>query len=121
VTEESVTAPIHIEETILSIGRLNAEHHANATQHQCVVDRVTSLLGRPAFLVTLTAAILGWVATNALAGAFDLRAPDPPPFRILTGARLLGLGLTPAKSPDLGWSPEPRGRAPEPTRRTRRR
>jgi hypothetical protein len=38
--------PVHIEETILSIAGLNAEHHANGTHHQRVVDRITSLLGR---------------------------------------------------------------------------
>jgi len=89
VTAELATAPIHFEETILSIGRLNAEHQANATHHQRAVDRLTALLGRPAFLVTLTAAILGWVASNGLAGAFGLRALDPPPFPILTGAASL--------------------------------
>jgi hypothetical protein len=33
------------EETIQSIAGLRAEHHANATQHRRVVDRITSLMG----------------------------------------------------------------------------
>jgi len=32
------------EETIQSIAGLRAEHHANATQHRRVVDRITSLM-----------------------------------------------------------------------------
>jgi uncharacterized membrane protein len=52
--------PIHIEETIQSIARLHAEHHANATQHQRVVDRITSLLGRPVFIAALTVVVVGW-------------------------------------------------------------
>ena len=39
----STTLPIHIEETIQSIAGLHAEHHANATPHQRIVDRITSL------------------------------------------------------------------------------
>jgi uncharacterized membrane protein len=46
--------PIHSEETIQSIARLHAEHRANATRHQRVVERITSLLGRPLFIVALT-------------------------------------------------------------------
>ena len=51
--------PIHIEETIQSIARLHAEHRANATQHQRVVDRITSLLGRPVFIAVLTIVVVG--------------------------------------------------------------
>ncbi len=81
--------PVHFEETIQSIGRLNAEHNANATQHQRAVARVTALLGRPAFLAGLTAAIGGWAALNGLAGALGFRPPDPAPFPVLTGAASL--------------------------------
>ena len=53
--------PIHIEESIRSIAGLHAEHHANATQHQRVVDRITSLLGRASFIRHLPFSFLaGW-------------------------------------------------------------
>ncbi len=55
----SSSLPIHIQETIQSIAGLNAEHHANATHHQRVVDRITSLLGRAGFIATLTAFVVG--------------------------------------------------------------
>ena len=81
--------PIHFEETIQSIGRLNAEHTANATRHQRAVGRVTALLGRPAFLAGLTAMIGSWVALNGFAGALGFRPVDPAPFPLLTGAASL--------------------------------
>ena len=81
--------PAHIEETIQAIGRFNAEHLANATQHQRIVDRLTALLGRPVFLVTLTAVVLAWAGSNYAAAALGLRPLDPPPFPMLTGAASL--------------------------------
>jgi uncharacterized membrane protein len=81
--------PIHIEETIQSIARLHAEHHANATQHQRVADRITSLLGRPIFIAALTVFVAGWISVNGLATALGYRPLDPPPFPGLTGAASL--------------------------------
>jgi uncharacterized membrane protein len=81
--------PIHIEETIQSIARLHAEHHANATQHQRAVDRITSLLGRPSFVAALTLLVVGRVSLNGLAVAFGYRPLDPPPFPWLTGSASL--------------------------------
>jgi len=81
--------PIHIEETIQSIARLHAEHHANATQHQRVVDGITSLLGRPIFIAALTVFVVGWVSLNGFAAALGYRPLDPPPFSWLAGAASL--------------------------------
>jgi uncharacterized membrane protein len=81
--------PIHIEETIQSIARLHAEHHANATQHQRAVDWITSLLGRPSFIAALTLFVVGWVSLNGLAVALGFGPPDPPPFPWLTGSTSL--------------------------------
>ena len=85
----SSSLPIHIQETIQSIVGLNAEHHANATRHQRVVDRITSLLGRVGFIATLTAFFVGWVSLNGFALALGYRAPDPPPFAWLAGVSSL--------------------------------
>jgi uncharacterized membrane protein len=82
--------PVHIEETIQSIAGLNAEHHANGTPHQRLVDRITSLLGRAGFIAALTVLIVGWVSLNCFALALGYRAPDPPPFAWLAGASSLG-------------------------------
>ena len=85
----STTLPIHIEETIQSIAGLHAEHHANATPHQRVVDRITSLLGRASFIAALTVFVVGWLSLNGFAAALGYRALDPPPFTWLAGAASL--------------------------------
>ena len=81
--------PIHIEETIQSIAGLHADHHANATQHQRLVDRITYLLGSANFISALTVFVVGWVGLNGLAAALGYRALDPPPFAWLAGAASL--------------------------------
>ena len=80
---------IHIEETIEAIERLQAEHRADATAHQRVVDRITSFLDRPRFLAVLTILILGWLGINGLASSLGFRPLDPPPFPWLSGAASL--------------------------------
>jgi len=81
--------PVHMEETIRSIGRLHAEHHENATPLQRAVDRMTALLGRPGFIGLLTVVVVGWIGVNLLAAALGYRAPDPPPFSWLQVAAAL--------------------------------
>ena len=76
---------IHIEETLRSVAGLHAEHHANATKHQRVVDRITSLLGHGGFIAGLTVFVGGWAIANGVADALGYRALDPPPFAGLTG------------------------------------
>jgi uncharacterized membrane protein len=74
--------PAHLEETIRSIDRLHAEHARDATPLQRAVDRMTTLLSRPGFVV-------GWVSFNLLAAALGHRAIDPPPFSALAAATSL--------------------------------
>jgi uncharacterized membrane protein len=81
----STIPPIHLEETIQSIAGLQAEHQANATSHQRAVDWITSLIGRPSFIATLTALVLAWMSLNGVAAALGFRALDPPPFAWLSG------------------------------------
>ena len=81
--------PIHIEETIQSIARLHAEHRANATQHQRVVDRITSLLSRLVFIAVLTIVVVGWLGLNGFAVSLGYRPLDLPPFSWLSGAASL--------------------------------
>jgi uncharacterized membrane protein len=82
----SPVLPDHIEETIRSIDRLHAEHRRDATPLQRAVDRVTTLLGRPGFILLVTVIVALWVGGNLLAVAFGHRAIDPPPFSGLAGA-----------------------------------
>jgi len=59
--------PIHFEETLRSVAGLHAEHRANATQHQRVVDRITSLLCHAGFVAGLTVFVVGWLIMNGFA------------------------------------------------------
>jgi uncharacterized membrane protein len=72
--------PINIEETIKAIARVHAEHRVSATRHQRALERVTALLSRPGFLVSLIAAAVGWTGLNILAPTLGYRPLDPPPF-----------------------------------------
>jgi uncharacterized membrane protein len=78
-------APIHIEETIGAIARLHAEHRANTTRHQRIVDRITAALGRPRFLVGFTCLIAAWMGGNEGAALLGRTPIDPPPFPGLAG------------------------------------
>jgi len=77
--------PIHIEETIKAIARLHAEHRASATRHHRIVEGVTTLLGRPTFLIALTLFVIVWIGFNTLAPRLGFPALDPPPFAWLSG------------------------------------
>ncbi len=72
--------PIATEETIEAISRLHADHRASATRHERVVDSVTSLLGRPSFLASLSVFVAAWMLLNLEAPLWGFRAPDPAPY-----------------------------------------
>ena len=78
--------PIHIEETVRSIAKLQAEHHERTTPQQRAVQRLTDVLGRPAFLGIIALAVIGWIAGNLLASALGGHPIDPPPFPWLASA-----------------------------------
>jgi uncharacterized membrane protein len=86
---ESTPAPpishLHLEETVQTLARLHAEHDSSATRHHRVVERLTSYLGKPIFIVGLTLLVAGWMAANGLAHAVGYHAWDLPPFPWLTG------------------------------------
>jgi len=85
-SDDTASLPtIHIEETIKAIARLHAEHRASATRHQRAVERVTSLLGHPGFLIALTVFVVGWIGLNSVAPSWGYRPLDPPPFAWLAG------------------------------------
>ncbi|THD44708.1 MAG: DUF1003 domain-containing protein [Bradyrhizobium sp.] len=85
----SSSMPDHIEQTIESIKRLEAEHYVSASPQQRAVGHITALIGRPLFVALLALAIVGWIAIN-LADIAQGRVPiDAPPFQWLQGAMTL--------------------------------
>jgi uncharacterized membrane protein len=89
VANNDVPAPVlpsHIEETIQTIARLNADHYQDATPFQRIVERATALLARPRFVAMLSMAVAGWITLNLFVAAVGLRPVDPPPFAWLASA-----------------------------------
>jgi len=87
--------PAHIEDTVQAIAKLHADHYEQSTQLQRIVDRMTALLGRPAFVGLLTLIVLVWVLANLGASWLGREPLDPPPFVWLQGAvALMALYMT---------------------------
>jgi uncharacterized membrane protein len=68
-----------------SVAQLYARAERTVDLHQRRVEGLTRLLGRPAFLYGVLAAVASWIAANALAATRGLPVPDPPPFVWLQG------------------------------------
>lgn len=79
------TSQLHLEETIQTLARLHSEHDSSATRHHRVVERMTSLLGQPSFIVGLTLLVAAWMGLNEFASAMGFRPWDRPPFPWLSG------------------------------------
>jgi uncharacterized membrane protein len=78
--EAAPAVPDHIDETILSIARLRAEHRDKATPLLRMVDRMVKLLGRPQFIGLVSLVIIGWIGFNLLSAALGDHVIDAPPF-----------------------------------------
>ena len=74
------TVPVHIDETILSIAKLRAEHRENATPLQRVVDRMVKFFGRPQFIGMISVVIVAWIGLNLLSASLGDHTIDSPPF-----------------------------------------
>jgi len=84
--------PSHVEETIGSHARLHADRSREVLPFQHLIARLTRVLGRPAFLLAVLVAIVGWAALNLVLLHAGIRPPDPPPFSWLQGT-VSGLAL----------------------------
>jgi len=78
--------PPHIEQTAQAIARLHAAHQSRATPLQLVVDRLTALVARPAFVGAVVCAVVSWIAGNLLLHRLEGWSFDIPPFAWLQGA-----------------------------------
>jgi uncharacterized membrane protein len=80
LNEAPPAAPDHIDETILAIAKLRAEHRDKATSLQRKVDGMVKLLGRPQFIGLVSLVIVGWIGLNLICGALGAPVIDAPPF-----------------------------------------
>ena len=86
MADPEIDVPPHIAETIHAIALLHAEHHRKSTLAERIVDRVTTSVGRPMFLLILMGAMALWMSLNEFILLSGGTAPDAPPYA--------GLGLS---------------------------
>jgi uncharacterized membrane protein len=78
--------PAHIEQTVQAIARLHNAHDRRATPLQRLVDRLTSLVARPAFVGATILTVALWIAVNLALRRFLGWSFDSPAFPWLQGA-----------------------------------
>jgi uncharacterized membrane protein len=78
--------PAHIEQTVRAIARLHAAHERRATPLQLLVDRLTSIVARPAFVGATVLTVAVWIAANLLLRRVAGWSFDKPAFPWLQGA-----------------------------------
>jgi len=95
ISSSDIDVPPHVAETIHAIALLHAEHHRKSTLAERIVDRVTTAVGRPVFLLLLMAAAAFWIAANEFVSLDGGKAPDAPPFSGLElGISLLAMVIS---------------------------
>jgi uncharacterized membrane protein len=80
LTDVKIDVPPHIAETIQAIALLHAEHHRKSTLAERIVDRATTAVGQPSFLLLLTGGAMFWIMVNTFLFLESRVTPDPPPF-----------------------------------------
>jgi uncharacterized membrane protein len=78
--------PPHIEQTVQAIARLHDAHERRATPLQRLVDRMTSLVARPAFIGATIMTVGVWIVANLLLRRLVGWSFDRPAFAWLQGA-----------------------------------
>jgi uncharacterized membrane protein len=87
--------PPHIEQTVQAIAKLHADHHRRATPLQLIVDRMTALVARPAFVACVTLAVIAWIGGNLAMQKLTGHSLDRPAFPLLQGfAELITIYIT---------------------------
>ena len=78
--------PGHIEQTVQAIARLHDAHEQRATPVQRLVDRLTALVARPAFIAATLLIVAVWMGANVLLRRVTGWSFDKPAFPWLQGA-----------------------------------
>jgi uncharacterized membrane protein len=83
---ESATGSLseHIDQNIESVAALQRRERGMTSASQRLVERISRIIGRPAYLVVLLVVVVAWVSANVLT-PFGMTAFDPPPFELLDG------------------------------------
>lgn len=81
--------PPHIEQTVQAIARLHNAHEERATPLELLVDRLTALVARPAFIGAVLATVALWIGANLALRQAAGWTFDTPPFAWLQGAGTL--------------------------------
>lgn len=77
---DSKSGSEHSDQNIESVVALHRREWETVSQSQRRVERIGQLLGRPAFLGALLAAVSAWLLCNGFARVFGVAPSDPPPF-----------------------------------------
>jgi uncharacterized membrane protein len=85
-TDSESILPPHIEQTVQAIARLHNAHEERATPLELLVDRLTALVARPAFVGATIATVAIWIAANLLMRRLAGWSFDSPAFPWLQGA-----------------------------------
>jgi uncharacterized membrane protein len=85
-TDSQADLPGHIEQTVQAIARLHDAHEQRATPIQRLVDRLTALVARPAFIAATLLTVAAWMAANVLLRRVTGWSFDKPAFPWLQGA-----------------------------------
>jgi uncharacterized membrane protein len=75
----------HIEQNVENVVALQRQEWERTSLSQRRVERVSIIIGRPAFLIALLVLVALWVTANLRAAALGFHAFDPWPFPVLDG------------------------------------
>ena len=75
----------HIDQNIQSVAALHERAREGLSRSQRRMERLGMFVGRPAYLISLSAVIVLWALANLLVARLGFRAWDPPPFAWLQG------------------------------------
>lgn len=85
-SDSQTILPPHIEQTVQAIARLHKAHQERATPLQLLVDQLTALVARPAFVGVVVMTVIVWIGGNLLLLQLAGWSVDRPAFPWLQGA-----------------------------------
>jgi uncharacterized membrane protein len=87
--EPAASLTQHIEQNVEDVVALQRQQWERASTSQRRVERLSTFIGRPVFLVTLLLLVIFWVGGNMTATSLGWNAVDPWPFALLDGVLTL--------------------------------